>query len=389
MSCAACGTENPAGARFCMSCGAQLRAPLPQLRHARAARGALLHELRAPRSTRAPARRRPRRRAGPPARGAPPGDGPVRRPVRLHRRRRAHGPGGREGARRPRAAAPRRGGRALRRHRRQVHRRQRDGDLRRAGGPRGRRGARGPRRRSACRRRWTRSTRTCPTASTSTLRVGVNTGEVLAGAVGEDYTVIGRHRQRRRPAPERGPPRQRDRGRAHHARHRAARSATSSSSRSSSRASPSRSPPGRPSSVRAPAGRRPRAPPSARRRWWAATTSWSTLESVFERVERERRAPPGHAGRRGRRGQVAPAARARAPARRAARSPRPSAPGRCLPYGTGIVFWALGEVLRAECGIVDADSAEEAWGKLRDYACRPVRQARTRPWARRPSARRR
>ena len=35
----------------------------------------------------------------------------------------------------------------------------------------------------------------------------------------------------------------------------------------------------------------------------------------------------------------------------------PSAPtfrtGRCLPYGSGIVFWALAEVLRAECGIVD------------------------------------
>jgi predicted ATPase/class 3 adenylate cyclase len=49
----------------------------------------------------------------------------------------------------------------------------------------------------------------------------------------------------------------------------------------------------------------------------------------------------------------------------------PSAPsvrtGRCLPYGSGIVFWALGEVLRAECGIVEADSSEEAWQKLRSY----------------------
>jgi class 3 adenylate cyclase/tetratricopeptide (TPR) repeat protein len=38
--------------------------------------------------------------------------------------------------------------------------------------------------------------------------------------------------------------------------------------------------------------------------------------------------------------------------------------GRCLPYGTGIVFWALGEVLRAECCIVDSDSSDEAWRKL-------------------------
>ena len=41
--------------------------------------------------------------------------------------------------------------------------------------------------------------------------------------------------------------------------------------------------------------------------------------------------------------------------------------GRCLPYGAGIVFWALGEVLRAECGIVDTDSADDAWRKLSTY----------------------
>jgi class 3 adenylate cyclase/tetratricopeptide (TPR) repeat protein len=38
--------------------------------------------------------------------------------------------------------------------------------------------------------------------------------------------------------------------------------------------------------------------------------------------------------------------------------------GRCLPYGSGIVYWALGEVLRQECGIVDTDSSEQAWNKL-------------------------
>src|SRR5919108_738204 len=52
-------------------------------------------------------------------------------------------------------------------------------------------------------------------------------------------------------------------------------------------------------------------------------------------------------------------------------SEHPSAPsvrtGRCLPYGSGIVFWALGEVLRAECGIVETDSSERAWQKLRLY----------------------
>jgi class 3 adenylate cyclase/tetratricopeptide (TPR) repeat protein len=41
--------------------------------------------------------------------------------------------------------------------------------------------------------------------------------------------------------------------------------------------------------------------------------------------------------------------------------------GRCLPYGSGIIFWALGEVLRGEAGIVESDSADEAWSKLSAY----------------------
>jgi len=38
--------------------------------------------------------------------------------------------------------------------------------------------------------------------------------------------------------------------------------------------------------------------------------------------------------------------------------------GRCPAYGSGVVYWALGEVLRDEFGIDDADSAEIAWSKL-------------------------
>jgi predicted ATPase/class 3 adenylate cyclase len=38
--------------------------------------------------------------------------------------------------------------------------------------------------------------------------------------------------------------------------------------------------------------------------------------------------------------------------------------GRCLPYGEGIAFWALGEIVKAECGILESDSAEEVRGKL-------------------------
>ena len=38
--------------------------------------------------------------------------------------------------------------------------------------------------------------------------------------------------------------------------------------------------------------------------------------------------------------------------------------GRCPPYGEGITFWALGEIVKAEAGILESDSAEVAAGKL-------------------------
>src|SRR5262249_43144429 len=38
--------------------------------------------------------------------------------------------------------------------------------------------------------------------------------------------------------------------------------------------------------------------------------------------------------------------------------------GRCLPYGEGIAFWALGEIVKAECGILESDSPAEAADKL-------------------------
>ena len=44
--------------------------------------------------------------------------------------------------------------------------------------------------------------------------------------------------------------------------------------------------------------------------------------------------------------------------------------GRCLPYGEGISFWALGEIVKAEAGILESDSAQVAAGKL-DTAVSP------------------
>ncbi len=52
-------------------------------------------------------------------------------------------------------------------------------------------------------------------------------------------------------------------------------------------------------------------------------------------------------------------------ARLAGRSDAPAfRHGRSLPYGSGIVYWALGEVIRDEADICDEDSSVIAWGKL-------------------------
>jgi class 3 adenylate cyclase/tetratricopeptide (TPR) repeat protein len=38
--------------------------------------------------------------------------------------------------------------------------------------------------------------------------------------------------------------------------------------------------------------------------------------------------------------------------------------GRCLPYGEGVALWALGEIVKAQAGILESDPAEEAVAKL-------------------------
>jgi class 3 adenylate cyclase/tetratricopeptide (TPR) repeat protein len=51
--------------------------------------------------------------------------------------------------------------------------------------------------------------------------------------------------------------------------------------------------------------------------------------------------------------------------------------GHCLPYGSGVVYWALGEIVRSEASIVENDSADDAWRKL----CRYVEDLRDEPAA--------
>ncbi len=53
--------------------------------------------------------------------------------------------------------------------------------------------------------------------------------------------------------------------------------------------------------------------------------------------------------------------------------------GRCLPYGEGITFWALGEVVKSHAGILENDTPDEAAEKLRLAArLRGGRRGRTR-----------
>ncbi len=47
--------------------------------------------------------------------------------------------------------------------------------------------------------------------------------------------------------------------------------------------------------------------------------------------------------------------------------------GRCLPYGEGITFWALGEIVKGHAGILESDDPCDREGQTR---CRPARGSR-------------
>jgi len=54
--------------------------------------------------------------------------------------------------------------------------------------------------------------------------------------------------------------------------------------------------------------------------------------------------------------------------------------GRCLPYGEGITFWALGEILKAEAGILETDSPTQALEKLSRSIAEVVEDESERAW---------
>ena len=104
------------------------------------------------------------------------------RPRRIDRARRALDPESLRGLLGRWYEAMRAAGRAARRHRREVHRRRRDGGLRRAARARGRRAARGPRRgRDARRARRLNDELAAERRPSSQIRIGINTGEVVTG----------------------------------------------------------------------------------------------------------------------------------------------------------------------------------------------------------------
>src|SRR5919106_1414417 len=54
--------------------------------------------------------------------------------------------------------------------------------------------------------------------------------------------------------------------------------------------------------------------------------------------------------------------------------------GRSLPYGEGVSYWALGEMVKAEAGILETDPAEETAHKLREAVERVVSDETEAPW---------
>ena len=52
--------------------------------------------------------------------------------------------------------------------------------------------------------------------------------------------------------------------------------------------------------------------------------------------------------------------------------------GRCLPYGEGITFWALGEIVKGHAGIYESDAADTASAKLEAI----LPEGEERPWLR-------
>jgi class 3 adenylate cyclase/tetratricopeptide (TPR) repeat protein len=195
------------------------------------------------------------------------------------------------------------------------------------------------------------------------LCVGINTGEVLAGRVGESYTVIGDSvnvAARLQAAARPGSVTVGER--THHATHEAIDyRALAELLRLKGKAEPVQAWEALPAVVR------PAAPESAPRPARAPLVGrraeLAQLHELLARVERRR--GPHLATVIGEAGVGKSRLMQQFEQELSERSTRPPVRrGRCLPYGSGVVYWPLGEVIRSECAIVDTDPPAEAWSKL-------------------------
>jgi class 3 adenylate cyclase/predicted ATPase len=191
------------------------------------------------------------------------------------------------------------------------------------------------------------------------LRVGINTGEVVAGAVGDGYTVIGdtvNVAARLQTASQPGSVTVGERT------FRTTRDAIGYRELEPLTLKGKAEPVPAWEAVSLIAAQ-PARRTSAETPLIGRTDKLELLRSVYERVERDRRSHlvtvigQAGVGKSRLRHELEHSLGERHP-------PPTFREGRCLPYGSGIVYWALGEVIRAEAGIVDGDSTEVAWDKL-------------------------
>jgi class 3 adenylate cyclase/tetratricopeptide (TPR) repeat protein len=191
------------------------------------------------------------------------------------------------------------------------------------------------------------------------LRVGVNTGEVVAGAMGDGYTVIGdtvNVAARLQTASQPGSVTVGERT------FRATREAIDYR-RLEPLTLKGKAEPVPAWEAAGVIAAQPVRRSSAQTPLVGRTDKLDVLRSVYERVEKGRR--PHLVTVIGQAGVGKSRLRHELERWLCERHPPPTfREGRCLPYGSGIVYWPLAEVIRAEAEIVDGDSTEEAWEKL-------------------------
>ena len=56
--------------------------------------------------------------------------------------------------------------------------------------------------------------------------------------------------------------------------------------------------------------------------------------------------------------------------------------GRCLPYGEGVTFWALGEIVKAQVGILESDTPKDAAAKVDEAVGSLMEEGADRDWVR-------